>query len=347
MAPYRDPGDAVKPEGTPLNRGRRVKGHVPRTKAPRERPPDRHNNYRERLADPVETSFRHANWQQKRDRVREALLAACTSRTTVDRFDNCGAECLVEWSDEADRYRLRASYCHNRHCEPCAKARAGLIAANLRNKLEAKAAKDGDRFRFITLTLKHSDAPLADQIKRLQQSFTRLRQTAFWKRSQRGGCSMIEVKLTEKGEWHPHLHIIGEGDFLRQETLSREWKKITKDSFRVDVRKIASAKDAVHYVSKYVCKGTNDEVWNDPEKAAEWVVATRGLRTGATYGTWRGFKLLQHDPKDDCKDWRAVALLTDLIRRANEGEQHATILLGVLQDAHQYCPGKPRKHKQE
>jgi Replication protein len=336
---FRDPGDC------PKQGNRRIAGHVTAPQKRKEREGPRLGLYRERTADPYETEFRHRNWQGMRDKVRHALASSGAARTSLDRWDNCGAECMVEWSDTADRYRLRASYCKCRHCRPCAKARAGLIAMNLRNRIEMKAEKAGDRYRFITLTLKHSEQPLHDQIRRLQHCFTRLRATKFWRKSQRGGCSMVEVKLSSNGEWHPHLHILGEGDFLRQETLSKEWLKITGDSFRVDVRKIDSGKDAVHYVSKYVTKGTNDEVWDDPDKAQEWIIATRGLRTCATYGTWRGFKLLKHDPSNDAKDWKPVGLLSRIIKSAIEGSLADGKLWEILEDSMQYDPHRRRKQK--
>jgi len=306
----------------------------------------RPNLYRQPQSDDYEKLFRHEHWAAQRKTIRSHLAAAGTGGTALERWDNCGAECLIEWSDEAQRYRLRASYCKNRHCRPCAKSKAGLIAANLRNRLEQKATGN-DRYRFITLTLRHSKRPLREQIRSLYSHFTKLRATKFWKRSQRGGAFMIECgwnKLTR--EWHPHLHIIGEGDFLRQDTLANEWMKITSGSFKVDVRAINSGKDAVHYVSKYVTKGTNDEVWSDDSAAQEWIIATRSLRTCATYGTWRGYKLMRPDKVHQVKDWKPIALLSRTVQNAIAGSLADMILLEHLCNALQYNPHKPREKRE-
>jgi hypothetical protein len=288
-----------------------------------------------------EAWFRHHNWKEKRSLVIKALQASGTSSRGLDNFQNCGAECVIEWSEIEQKHRLRGSYCHNRHCEPCMRAKANLLAANLRNRLESQ--KGGD-FRFVTLTLRHTDTPLMDQIKRLNKCFAKLRSRKLWKNSQRGGCAILEIKWNaEKQKWHPHLHIISDGGFIKNFDLSEEWLHVTGDSSIVDIRRLSSEKDAAHYVAKYMSKGTNQAVWNDPAAAIEWVVATRGVRTCATFGTWRGFQLLKKN--EDAKDWVAVDLLRNVARRAREGEEAARHLLAILVDSKQYNPHKPRLPK--
>lgn len=334
---YMSPGDL------PKRKARKRDPTIP----PRQREPKpekkRPNPFRQPIADEQETFFRHQNWQHERDLIRRHLLATGLSRAPLDRWDNCGAECLVEWSDTADRYRLRASYCKNRHCRPCAKAKAGLIAANLKDHLAKGPADKRDRFRFITLTLRNQMDDLIGMIERLQKCFTRLRQTAFWKKSQVGGVAMIEVTWSKAAGWHAHLHVIGEGDFLRQSTLSDEWHRITGDSYKVTVQSIDSAKDAVHYVTKYISKGTIDAVWENDDAAQEWIIASRGLRTAATYGTWRGFRLMQHQAIHDLQDWRPVGLLAAICRSAYAGCIADQLLLIKLEDSLQYDPHKQRR----
>lgn len=286
------------------------------------------------------------HWQRTRDKVRKTLVATGTSGHALDRFDNCGAECLIEWSDTAQRYRLRASYCRCRHCQPCMKAKSALIALNLKAKLEEGAANNGDRFRFITLTLRHTKRPLKEQIADLYEHFRKLRASPFWKRSQRGGAFMLEVKLNDRREWHPHLHIISEGDFIRQDKLANAWMQITDGSFKVDVRAIKTTKDAAFYVAKYVSKGTNAEVWDDGDRAQEWILSTKGLRTCNTYGTWRKFGLTKRHPTEVHTDWKPVTLLSRLAAEARNGSVHAVNLLCVLADALQYDPHKARGPRQ-
>jgi hypothetical protein len=307
----------------------------------------RPNPFRQPIAHPWETEFRHVQWSAVREKVRHALGASGTSTKALDRFDNCGAECLVEWSTDLQKYRLRASFCRCRHCQPCQKAKAGLIAKNLKDKLQEGVKQAGDRFRFITLTLRHSKRPLTEQIKKLYSTWRTLRRSKIWKDSQRGGAVMFEVKLNDKKEWHPHLHIMSEGDFIRQDRLANHWMKLTGDSFVVHVTKIDSEKDVAAYVSKYVAKGVPDDIWSNTQLAIEWAVASKGLHTCATYGTWRGFKILKVDPSTVATDWKPIGLLTTIARQAEEGSIASLKLLEVLHAALQYDPSrgyqKPQK----
>jgi len=206
-------------------------------------------------------------------------------------------------------------------------AKANKIVANLRAKLEAQASGD---YRFITLTLKHSKRPLAEQIARLYQSFRKLRRMPEWKKTQRGGAAMLEVKWNPGTKcWHPHLHIIGEGTFIDKRDLSRAWKAATGDSSIIDIRRLNDAKETAHYVSKYVTKGTNGEVWSDDDAAQEWILASKGVRMASTYGSWRGYRLLQ--VTDDTTDWKPVTTMIELHAALSRYEEWAIALYQCLE----------------
>jgi hypothetical protein len=309
--------------------------------------PYKPNPYRQPIADAWEAEFRHMNWQAVRDKVAHAMHDAGTSEHTLTRFANCGAECMVEWSDDLQKYRLRASFCKCRHCQPCMKARQRLIAGNLTKKLEKGTAQEGHRFRFITLTLRHTRRPLAEQKAELYKAVKQLRKFRCWKETQVGGAIMFENKLNDRGEWHPHIHIISEGTYLSQKQLADQWFKITNGSFKVDIRSIKGVKDAANYVSKYACKGVDDSVWKDHEKAIEWVTASHRLRSCATFGTWRGFALLGHDPAESVTDWKPVALLTRIVAQAAAGSIADSNLLHILVDTLQYNPLRPWKRDRQ
>lgn len=273
-------------------------------------------------AHPVETSFRHSWWKHKRKKVRDHLSNSGMNKFALDRFDQCGGECVVEYSKEAGRHRLKANYCHNRHCEPCMKAKANKLSGNLRRRLDEEPE---GRYRFITLTLRHSDQPLLSQIKRLYAAFKKLRSMAFWKTSQRGGAACLEVKWNDKTRhWHPHIHVISEGEFIDKFELSRSWHSATGDSQIVDIRALKSGKDAAHYVAKYVSKGTSASVWNDDDAAQEWIASIKGVRTCLTFGTWRGYKLTTAPALFN--DWKPVWTLVSLAADASRGEVAALTL---------------------
>jgi len=288
--------------------------------------------------------FRHHNWQDKRAKVRQALVDAGASANAVFNFDQCGAECTVEWNETEKRYRCRGCYCHCRHCEPCMRGKSSLITTNLRNIMgrDNKATH-----RFITLTLRNTNAPLKSEIKRLYAAYKQLRAKPEWRSSQRGGAATLEVKYNPTTKlWHPHLHIISEGDYLSTYWLSQTWRDITGDSHIVDVRIISKDKDVAYYVGKYVTKGTNAEVWDNPTVAAEWVRAVKGVRMCATFGTWRGYKLLER-PKDTPGQWQVIGSLGSIVRRAQAGEQWALDLLVHLTTQVTYNPHKRRSPKRE
>lgn len=277
-------------------------------------------------ATPHETLFRHSGWSPKRDKIRKYLLSIGTREKAMDMWDQCGGECSVMWSETAQKHKLAANYCHSRHCEPCMRAKANRLAANLKNRLEQNPK---GRYRFITLTLRHSRKPLKEQLKRLYLCFKLLRKTKMWKATQIGGALTVEVKWkSDSRKWHPHLHIIAEGSFIEQRALSNAWEKITGDSKIVDIRILKSGKDAAHYVSKYVTKGTSNEVWNDTDAAQEWLVSSKGLRCCATFGKWRGFKLLAIDKS--ITDWQPVCSLDSLMARVKSGEEAAIQLMLIL-----------------
>jgi len=282
-------------------------------------------------ATPEETRFRHGHWAARRALVRQRLTETACNTFQMNRFDECGSGCRVEWSETLQRRRIRASYCRSRHCEPCARAKGNRIAANLRDRLaeqlQLHTQDRSPKFRFVTLTLKHTRENLAHQIRRLYSSFKKLRAHPVWKKTQSGGCFMLEVKHSATG-WHPHLHIITQGKFLKQHELSIAWLSVTGDSTIVHITQLREPKDAVHYVVKYVSKGTNKEVWDDPNLSQEWITASKSVRTCATFGNWRGFKLCQ--VKTTATDWTFEANLTDLVHRARGGEQHAWQVLQTL-----------------
>lgn len=275
-------------------------------------------------AHPAEISFRHSGWRVKREKVFAALKACGKNEVELWNFNQCGACCTCEWSEELGRRRLSAYYCRNRHCEPCGRAKANKIRANLEEKL--KGLRPGS-LRLLTFTLKHYDAPLREQVDRLYASFKKLRATKEWKKSQKGGVVILEVKHNGK-HWHPHLHCCSEGSFIKKQVLVDLWHKVTGDSYIVDVKLVDRGKDAAAYVCKYITKSTEHSVWNTPDRAQEWIVASRGIRSANTFGSWRKLPLLKMPKK--VTDWKVEQKLTKLIWLAREGDQVSYDILESL-----------------
>jgi len=285
-----------------------------------------------------ETTFRHSAWAAKRRLVRAALLATGATSRALEAFDDCGACAVVEYCEDEQRYRVSAQHCKNRFCEPCMRAKANLMAANLRERL--LTYKLGDA-RLLTLTIKHTDTPLKEQLTKLYADFSQLRKEKVWKNNVTGGMATLEVKWDpDTAEWHPHLHCIIEGDPMQKSRIADAWLRITGDSYVVDIKALNSSKDTAYYLSKYVSKGCNDAMWLNQNAAEEFVLAMKGRRTCMTFGTWRGFKLLKK-PSDD-RNWKRIGTLDYVVAQANEGHRWAIALIDLINRDLRYDPHKKR-----
>ena len=286
--------------------------------------------WRPQLPTPDEERFRHSTWAKKRRAVLAAMAQNGVCQSRLERFQCCGSGLTIEYNKAEDRCRVLGCFCHDRHCEPCMRSKAMIIAKNLRAKIEKDTGRE---YRFITLTLKHTEQPLKDQITRLYAAFRRLRNSSCWKETQYGGSVHLEVKWKEDARrWHPHLHIICAGRFLDKAELSAAWHHATGDSFVTDIRKLRDAKEAAYYVSKYASKGVNAEVWSDPVASAEWLAAIKGVRTCGTFGAWRGYKLTEH--KIDSAGWKYIATYAEVLAAAKLAKTWAVnIMMAIVRSA--------------
>jgi hypothetical protein len=278
----------------------------------------------------AETRFRHSGWRERRDKTRDCMLLAGASCQTMNRFNNCGAAAWVmQDKNDPRRLRVQCERCRSRWCEACARERRTLIQMNLAKHLP-KA-----RLRFITLTLRSTDADVETQIKRLYSSFRKLRQRKQLKARLKGGIAFFELTFTpERNQFHPHLHIIYQGDYIAKELLSAQWHQVTGDSFIVDIRELPRPDHAIGYVAKYASKAIGSSVWKDTPAFVQVIQALKGVRTLFTFGCWKGFKLLEAPDSD--VEWVTIGKLQDLVKRAAEGDRDAE---SALRRLNHYIPG--------
>lgn len=147
--------------------------------------------------------------------------------------------------------------CRDRLCPLCASARSRQVT----DRVLAAVAKT-DSLRFLTLTLASSDAPLREQLDRLNAMYREFRRTSAWKRHVWGGIATIEVTRNENtGQWHPHLHVLTNGTFWKQSEIADAWKRVTGDSCIVDIRMPPSRRGVARYVAKYASKPPRMQDW--------------------------------------------------------------------------------------
>jgi hypothetical protein len=222
-------------------------------------------------------------------------------------------------------YKVAGSACHDRFCLPCATDRARSAAANI---LEFT---DGKQLRSLELTLKHSEAPLSEQLDKLYTSFQALRRRSFWSKRVRGGIAFLELTYNaETKAWHPHFHMLLEGLFLPVQGLKKLWYEITTDSFVVYIRAVRDTRSAARYATKYASKPFNNTFLNRPDALDEAVVALKGRKLFFTFGSFRG--LLCRQPVTE-EGWSYIAPRSELIQQAATGDDDARTILSRLTDA--------------
>ena len=267
--------------------------------------------------------FRHSGWKRNRKLVYQSLRRTLQSKSRVANFGDCGATAYVyRAADDPTRFRLGGSSCRDRFCLPCSIDRSRCLATNVLNTLGKRPA------RFVTLTLKQTDAHLRDVLDRLYDSFRKLRSGKFWKRRVKGGCAFIEVKYSVANDaWNVHLHAIVHGQYIPKHDLSREWRKLTGDSYIVDVRFVEDEARTGRYVTKYVSKPFNDTFLNRSEMLDTVVRAMVGRRLCLTFGDWRGISLTE-SPNET--DWISLGSFHDVVTRAAQGDRECLAALHAI-----------------
>lgn len=314
--------DDADPPGSSLTRSPETKSHAIAgiVLVGYEPPP---TEYRTIPASEAELRFRHSSWRVQRQRVWDALLRTHASSRVLERFAECGANLIVMRRDDGNEHRLACDKCRSRYCQACGREQGAVLAENLATLCET------DRTRFVTLTLRHNNLSLTDQLDRLYACFLMLRRRAFWKENCPDGAALVELKLSERtGRWHVHLHCLVHGRFIDQKKLSTEWLAVTGDSSIVDVRAVSDLGDVVRYVAKYVTKPLDASIFADANKLDEAIVALRGRRLCLTWGAWRGKPL--REPPDDGHTWTSVGSLERWWDRLRHGDAEAAPMIQHL-----------------
>lgn len=213
---------------------------------------------------------------------------------------------------------VKASSC-KKHllCAPCAIRRASKSVGGYLDKFKEIISENADLVPYmLTLTIKNGQ-DLKERYEHLQKCVKKLLKSRrdYEKRGSgfnefckiQGAVYSYELTYSKHG-WHPHIHMI----ILLHKTqkmafnprskknslLSKQWKKITGDSFIVDVRRIYG--DPVQgfiEVFKYALKFSD----LTPQQTIDAFSLLRGSRLQGSFGLFRGVKIdkdLNEDPLD-------------------------------------------------
>lgn len=230
-------------------------------------------------------------------RVVYSILDGAVESPRVQRLDECRTQAWFVRHAETGQVRVASKQCHVRWCPFCSSARQGFLTAQVASWLEPV-----EHPKLLTVTLKHSTAPLAWQIKNLYKSFIKFRKRSYLKKRIAGGVWFFQIKKSKTDRlWHPHIHAVISGDYLNHDKLSKLWQNITLTSRVVDIKSIKDKDNAIRHVARYAA--TPSALADlDLDDACELVSAMKGLRLVGTWGTARKISLRPKKP-DDADKW--------------------------------------------
>lgn len=236
------------------------------------------------------------------------------------RYLECRTRSWFYRHKETGRVAVVSNACRTRGCPFCAQARAMSIMHNVGPWL-----KKAERPKHIILTLLHSDRPLSDQIDHIFDAFRRLRVSKRWKKYILGGIWFVQVTFNEKEQqWHPHLHVLAEGDYYPRLLLSRDWRAASRTSRNVFIRQIQDTRKATRDAGRYVARpGWFHKL--EVFRSVELLDAFAHRRTCATFGSARKANLLKQRPFDKEK-WEAIGSYRELLDLADRWQLAADFL---------------------
>lgn len=201
---------------------------------------------------------------------------------------------------ETGEVKVASSSCKLRWCPVCARARRAYIAHEIAEWLE-----DCDHPKFLTLTLKHTSAPLDHQVTHLYKFFRELRRRKEFAKAVTGGVWFFHIKKSkDDGLWHPHLHCLITGLYIPKRLLRNLWIQVTYGSEVIGIRAVHEYDKASSESARYAaCPGSLAGL--ALEDATEMVEAMHGRRICGTWGTGRAVSLRPR-PIEDRHMWYSV-----------------------------------------
>lgn len=240
----------------------------------------------------VERIYRH--FDEKHGKNRIVRLQECRTRAWFIRDKRSG------------HVRVAANACRLRWCPICSQAKRYQI----QKQVKAWCMSIPD-VKFVTLTLAHSNQPLSEQISRLYRCFRNLRLQKWIKEKWKGGVWFFQVKPSESdGCWHPHLHIVLDGEYTDWKRLSQKWEETTGDSFITDIRPVRDIEEVAEYVARYAAQPIPLDKVSD-EQLKELFESLFGSRLSGTWGTGKAIRL-SSQPKEDLSHWEKLGTWSEV-----------------------------------
>jgi len=256
-------------------------------------------------------------WQSGEERLarRAEKLAMCC----------CSPQAVKLDTGDVRTYLIR---CRDRLCPHCSARRS----ADLGDQLGAYV-RQMDSPRHVVLTAPAVRVELGEQLRSLRAAFRRLRKSELWRRTQRGGVYSIEITRNARtGLWHPHIHVVADGDYTPHHSLRDQWSEAVgrqaiwadhphADACICHISAVHSASKLGSYVAKYVVKPTEIGTWPG-DSIVEYAEALHGVRLVHTFGSLHGVNV-KEDPEPneaiECGPRIAVLQIISLARSGCRG----------------------------
>lgn len=215
--------------------------------------------------------------------------------------------------------RIASKTCHLRWCPLCGAAKRNYISFGVREWVESL-----DHPKFLTLTLKHTTAPLSHQIMYLYKCFRSLRKLKYFKDLVTGGIWFFQIKKSKTDSlWHPHIHCLIGGKYIPHAWLSKAWCKVTYGSTVVDIRPIKDSRKASNDAARYAaCPGSLHGL--SLEDGVDLVTTMHGKRIVGTWGTAKGVSLRAPKISDSGK-WESLGSWYHVMSSRNEDQNARAI----------------------
>lgn len=236
------------------------------------------------------------------------------------RLADCRQNAWFTRNSDSGEVRVASSCCHLRWCPVCANARRNYVTHSV-----AEWLGNANHPKLITLTLRHTNAPLEHQIQHLYNYFRELRRRKDFKKAVTGGMWFFQIKKSsDDGMWHPHLHCLVTGLYLPRRRLSRMWMQITYGSMVTDIRPIHDPVKVANDVARYATS-PGSLVDLPPDDAIEMVEALHGRRICGTWGDARGISL-RPKKQDEKGKWVSLGSWT-IVMAMYESDQDARAIV--------------------
>lgn len=218
----------------------------------------------------------------------------------LDRILSCRKKAWFVQNSETLDIRVASKKCNLRWCPLCAESRQYFIA----DQTEAWL-KTAHHPKLLTLTLRHTSAPLTNQIDFLYECFRQLRKKAYFKKNVIGGIWFFQVKLSKDDcTWHPHLHCVIDGNYLKFHQIQNLWINITKGSKFVNIKTCSNIQNSAKHIARYAARPA-DLSDKTLSQQLELYYALRSKRLVSSWGSARPMSFRPCKP-DDAHLWKDI-----------------------------------------